>query len=346
MTMLAERIAPLFDFLREHRRKLTPLLILTHDFPDPDALASAFALQHLAAGIAGIPSSIAYGGIIGRAENRAMMRECHIPARKLRAADLARHTAVALVDTQPAFGNNSFPDDRRATIVIDQHEPGAAPPQGECVILDTDCGATSALLARALIEAGIDLPKPLATALVYGILTDTQSFFRTNRSDVVHAYTELLPHCDMRALARIQNPPQRRAFFITVAHGIRQAVMYRSVLVSHLGEIQEPDVVSQIADLLLSYGSAKWTLCTGRHGSRLRVSLRAKRHGANAAAILRDVFPDRGEAGGHDTIAGGSMAMGTRVTEEKWRHAEEQLVAFLLRRLRIPAESGHTPFRE
>ncbi|MBU6283988.1 phosphoesterase, partial [bacterium] len=55
-----------------------PVVILPHDNPDPDALASAAALQYLLSEIAEVDSVIALGGIIGRAENRAMVKYLNI----------------------------------------------------------------------------------------------------------------------------------------------------------------------------------------------------------------------------------------------------------------------------
>ena len=69
----------LLAYLGRHRRRLSPLLILTHDFPDPDALASAFALQHLVQSAFDIQSRIAYGGELGRTENKMMVRLLRIP---------------------------------------------------------------------------------------------------------------------------------------------------------------------------------------------------------------------------------------------------------------------------
>lgn len=75
----------LLGFLSKRRDSIFPLLILTHNYPDPDALAAAFALDCLAEGY-GIQTTIAYGGVIGRAENRAMVRILKIPVRKVKSA--------------------------------------------------------------------------------------------------------------------------------------------------------------------------------------------------------------------------------------------------------------------
>jgi hypothetical protein len=148
-------------FLAGSKDRLSPLLILVHDCPDPDALAAAMGLMVLVKEGYGIEARIAYGGEIGRMENRAMVRLLRIPVHKFRPAMLRLHAAVALVDTQPAFENNPFPANRRATLVIDQHQ-SKVPPSAECALVDPGCGATCVLVARALLEHGIPLSQRLA----------------------------------------------------------------------------------------------------------------------------------------------------------------------------------------
>jgi nanoRNase/pAp phosphatase (c-di-AMP/oligoRNAs hydrolase) len=332
----------LVGFLSKHRRSISPLLILTHDYPDPDALASAFALAHLAETRYRIQTRIAYGGVIGRTENRAMVRVLRIPARRLRASDLKRYRHVALVDTQPGFENNSFRSNRRATLVIDQH-PSSAPPLADLALVDPLCGATCVIVARALLLLKMEIPSRVATALAYGILSDTLDLYRARRQDVVETYLEILYHCDMKALARIQNPPRSRGFFMMLGRGIRNAVLQRPLMSAHLGAVETPDVVSQVAEFLLTYQPATWSLCTGRCKGRLCVSLRTTHQNVEAGEILRDVSPSRTQAGGHAAIAGGSFKVGRNASERTWRQAEETLQARLAKRLRIAAR---TPLRK
>ena len=79
----------LIKLLTERGKSLSPLTILTHDHPDPDALASAWALSHLAQAVGKIRTRIVYGGMIGRAENRMMAERLFLPARPLRKGELA-----------------------------------------------------------------------------------------------------------------------------------------------------------------------------------------------------------------------------------------------------------------
>jgi len=324
----------LLRFLSNQRKRLSPLLILTHDFPDPDAIASAFALQHLTQSAFGIEARIAYGGMVGRMENRAMVRTLRIRMHRFHPVLLKRHANVALVDTQPAFQNNPFPGNRKATLVLDQHPSDTAPEAG-LAIVDPLCGATSVLVAQALLQSSVDIPARVATALAYGILTDTLDLYRARRPDVVQTYLEVLPHADMRALARVQNPVRPRKFFSVLGRGIREAVLYRRLVVTHLGGVDTPDRVSQVAEFLLTFRRAHWCFTTGRFKGRLHASLRTIRQDAQAGEVLRDVFDKRNQAGGHGPIAGGSCRIGSEASEEVWQAKEQMLRLRLLKRLRV-----------
>ena len=98
---LAESAERLIEFLVG--RSFERLLILAHDYPDPDALAAAFGLRQLAANVAGTESRIVHGGVIGRTENREMVNILKIPIHRFRASDLKKYPHVALVDTQPTW---------------------------------------------------------------------------------------------------------------------------------------------------------------------------------------------------------------------------------------------------
>jgi nanoRNase/pAp phosphatase (c-di-AMP/oligoRNAs hydrolase) len=328
----------LLRFLSEHRHELAPLLILTHDFPDPDALASAFALQHLAQSAFGIQSRIAYAGELGRTENRTMVRLLRIPLQRLRKVWLRKYPRIALVDTQPAFDNNPFPGAKHPAMIIDQHG-SLTPPQADLVLIDPDCGATCVLIAQALLLRREPLPARVATALAYGILTDTLDLYRAKRPDVVQTYLRVLQQADMRALARIQNPTRSRRFFVTLGKGIVETTRHRRLLVSHLGPVETPDLVSQVAEFLLACRGISWCLVTGRYGGRLHASLRTSSLDGQAGEALRAAFGNPRQAGGHGPIGGGSCRLGADATPETWRERELELQTRLLKRLHIAAKT-------
>ena len=323
----------LLRFLRRQGKGMGPMLILTHDHPDPDAVASAQALAHLVRVICRAPCRIAHGGIIGRVENQTMVRILKIPVRPLRRrTDLRRFRSIALVDTQPGFGNNPFPKDAVAALVVDHH-PGVRSGGASCLVVDTTAGATSVILAEALLRAGCSIPTDLATALVYGIVSETQELSRQTRDRDIAVYRRLFPLSDLRSLALIQNPQRPEDFFRTLRSSLENAFTAGPLIGAHLGVVSTPDLVSQTTDFLLTCEGMRWSFCTGRYLSRLHVSLRATRPGLHAGRLLQKVLGGKDRAGGHGSMAGGSLRLRPPVREGAWRRAERGVTRRLLRRI-------------
>ena len=114
-----ERFAALTEMVR--REAKGRWLVLTHDNPDPDALASAQLLARVLRQALRQTVTVAYGGIIGRAENQEMVRSLHLPFSHIRHLSLKRYRHFALVDTQPRSGNNQLPSRLIPDVVIDHH---------------------------------------------------------------------------------------------------------------------------------------------------------------------------------------------------------------------------------
>lgn len=202
------------------------------------------------------------------------------------------------------------------------------------------------LLARELFAAGFEIPVKLATALVYGILSDTLNFSRMARQETVETYLKLLGLSDVHLLARIQNPRRPRRFFRDLAHCIDRSFVRQKLIVSHLGSVENPDIVSQMADLLLACEGIEWACCTGRHGENLHVSLRTSVAEGTAGTVLRDVFGDPKQAGGHGQIAGGRLKIRKAELNESWISAEKQLTDRLVDRLHLRRDTLFRPLVE
>jgi len=296
------RLADLRRLAKGRRR----VLILLQDNPDPDAIASAAALKLLLREVAGCETVIAHDGVVGRAENRSMLRYLGTPMRPARETPVDKFDLVAMVDTQPGFGNN--PGDRAAVdVVIDHHERcGRMPDVGLCDVRP-NYGATSTILAEYLREAGIEPPVPIATALAYGIQSDTQDFGRETSEADIRAFTELYPLANKRLLSRIENEQQPREYFTAVSRALRDARTYGNAVLCWLGRMINPDMTGEIADLLLRLDEAEWAVCQGLYKGTLYVSLRTDLRDANADRVMRTILGDLGVGGGHEMIAGGQV---------------------------------------
>ena len=166
--------------LRNTVENARQILILTHGNPDPDSIASAFALKYLIGRMTDCRVRVAYTGVIGRMENRTMIDELQLLMVKLDEIKWRSYDILALVDHQPRRRMYSWPSNRWPDIIIDHHPRRRFEKPVTMADVRTSFGSNSALMASYLYAMDIEPPRWLATALVYGIITDTQQFSRGN----------------------------------------------------------------------------------------------------------------------------------------------------------------------
>jgi nanoRNase/pAp phosphatase (c-di-AMP/oligoRNAs hydrolase) len=279
--------------------------VLTHDNPDPDALAAAAVLARTLRRAFRRRTIIVYGGIVGRAENREMVRSLGIPLVHVRTLDWKRLQHFAMVDTQPRTGNNQLPETIVPDVVIDHHPLRKATQSAPFWDVRTGYGATATLAAEYAALAGVPIRKRLATAVVYALRSETQDFFRGAGAVDRQVYDTLLPLADKRALARIVNPRLPVGYFRNLHEALANLEGTGNLVISHLGTVEQPDIVPEIADLLLRMEGKTWSLCTGVFGERLYLSIRTSNPRADAGALMRKLLARRGKGGGHGSMAGG-----------------------------------------
>ncbi len=280
-------------------------LVLTHDNPDPDAISAAAGLTQLLRSVFKRQVTTAYGGIVGRAENREMVRVLGFRLSHVRHLNWKHYKHFALVDTQPTTGNNQLPDSLVPTIVFDHHPIRRATRSVPFAEIRTDYGATATIVAEYLEEAGLVVSKAAATALVYAIRSETQDFGREYSPADREMFDRLYPLSDSRALSRIQLPRLPLNYFRNLHEGLENLETVSTLVVSHLGTIDQPDIVPEIADLLLRLEGKTWSLCTGVHGDRIYLSIRTTNPRADAGRLMRRLLGRRGKGGGHGMMAGG-----------------------------------------
>ncbi|HWR98640.1 MAG TPA: DHH family phosphoesterase [Candidatus Methanoperedens sp.] len=316
------------------------VVICTHRNPDPDSISSALALRYLLEHAGGIRATVANEGMIGRAENRALVSLLRLPLRPLASLPALDWGQVALVDTQPRSGNNSFPRNARPLAVIDHHPP-LKTTAAAWVDIRPGYGATATILTEYLERSGLAVPAWLATALAYGISSETRDLGRGAGERDMAAYLWLYPKVRRRILARIEHPRLPRSYFAVLDRALHRAVSYRNVIGSRLGEVESPDSVAEIADFLLAHERMGWSIATGRHRGQLHVSLRAIR-GRGAGRLLREMLRERGTAGGHGRMAGGQIDL-AGLTPFEAEALEEELLARLLNLLGFHGRAEFRP---
>ena len=189
-------------------------------------------------------------------------------------------------------------------------------------------GATSTILTEYLQEAEVPIDPRVATALFYGISSETQHLGRdTNPTDIV-ASQFLYPYVNKRLLSEIEHPPLSREYFRLVGQAVHNAVLYGDTVVTLLEAVPYPDAVAEVADFLLRLDSVKWSVCLAPYKDFFYVSLRTNDANARAGLLLASILPS-GMAGGHGMVAGGKI----KVLRRRWKEMACKIVQDLLQAL-------------
>lgn len=284
------------------------LLIILHNNPDPDAIASGFALSYLTQKRYDLKASLAYGGYIIRAENKALVNTLKISLKHISRIKFSIYDRIAIVDSQPGAGNNSLPPDVHCHIVIDHH-PQRKDIDSELILVDPEIGATSTLVMKLIEISGLPLSSELATALSYAISSETQDLGRETSVHDIEAYLKVFPLANIRYLSRIIHPKLPRSYFITLVSTLQRAMIFKNILCAHLGLVDSPEIIAQMADMLLQHHGTSWVLCTGRFKGNLLLSMRSSNPNAKAGVLIKKLVSDKNEAGGHDMFAGGKITV-------------------------------------
>ncbi len=291
------------------------IAIVTHDNPDPDAIASAIALARIARDV-GCEPDVCYYGDISHQENRAFVNLLDFDLRNLDAdSDLSVYDAFALVDHSRPGVNDQLPPETEVDVVIDHHPP-RVPIEARFVDLRSDVGATSTLLVDYIRRFGGSIDGTVATGLLFGIRVDTKEFRREVSPDDFEAAAFLLPHADLETLQRIEEPSISAETLATVGRAITNRRQEGSVLLSCVGEVSDRDALAQAADRLLDLEDVNATLVYGVQDGTIYVSARARGTELDLGEALRDAFGQIGSAGGHADMAGAQITLGVLETIE------------------------------
>jgi nanoRNase/pAp phosphatase (c-di-AMP/oligoRNAs hydrolase) len=286
------------DRVRGRFTSVDRVLILMQDDPDPDAIASALALR-VVLGRTKTSAPIATFGQVTRPENRAMVELLDIDLEEIGPRDIAAYDAVAMVDVQPSFLEEAIGD---VDLVIDHH-PEETPVRAAIKDVRPSYGATSTILTEYLRAAEVKISQKLATALLYGIKSDTQHLERGGTRADMEAFAFLYLLANHNLLRRIERPALPNAALDVMAEAITHRQLVNGILFSHLGAVARVDLIPQFADLFLQVEGAEWSVVSGTVSGELHISVRNVGYVKSAGEVVRQAFSDLGSAGGHRAMA-------------------------------------------
>jgi pheromone shutdown-related protein TraB len=289
------------------------VVVQTHDFPDHDAVAAAFALTELLKRF-GFEPSILYRGEIRSHSLTTMICELAIPLTQV-SGDLAPPELIncpcVVVDGNPANANA-----REVTLnlagVVDHHGNSAQP---ACPFIDIrpDYGSSSAMLAGYWKEAGL-VPGPgIATALLMGIEMDTDFLSRRVSKNDLDAFYRLFFIGDWQGASRIVKTSLCKADLPVLKMAVNNARIEGTLFFTHLTVNCSQELISILADFFLRLREITVTVIVEIKGEDHHVSVRSRDQGISAAKIIREALKDIGAGGGHDHMAGGALDVSLKI---------------------------------
>lgn len=274
------------------------VLILLHNDPDPDALASGLALRNL---LRRTKTTAIIGAMQGvtRPENLRMANMLDIQVEQVTPSSFAEFERVATVDVQPHYFGGMLD---RADLVIDHHpeQPGYS-----AVFKDirADYGSTSTILTEHLRAVDVNISERTATAMLYAIKSDTLFFARhTNRVDL-EAFTFLYPLADAALIRKMEGAEITLERLQYVTRASREGVLRDQVFTAFIGEAPREDFIPYTADFFLQLEDVKWTIVAGIVNGSMIMSVRNLGYSRNAGEFVKRWFADIGSAGGHRAMA-------------------------------------------
>jgi nanoRNase/pAp phosphatase (c-di-AMP/oligoRNAs hydrolase) len=265
---------------------------------DPDAMASAMALGRIMAHrVADV--GIAHVNEVKRPDNLAMMRFLRIPTVPFTPEVKAGYDHFAMVDSQPhqhpGFKGCEF------SLVIDHHPLNRAHPvKADFVDIRPDYGSVSTILTEYLYNLRIRPGKLLATALMYGIKTDTQSFERHFLEADIKAFSYLTKFADMQLMRKIIHSEYHRQWlkFFSKAFRKMRFVGTKGLFV-FMDQLESPDILVMLADFFTRVHGLSWNMLAAVVKKTVVVVFRGDGIGRNMGTMAQNLFGDVGSAGGH-----------------------------------------------
>jgi nanoRNase/pAp phosphatase (c-di-AMP/oligoRNAs hydrolase) len=284
------------------------LRIVTHDNPDPDAIAAGWGLYRLFAEHFDKPIEFVAGGAIVRAENRHLVELLDPPLQIVNGLTEDPDTAIVLVDCGLGTSNHLATRERLHPVaVIDHHSIGRAPVDVEFADIRPSVAATATIAASYLREQGIEPGVKLASAMLYAMRTETCGC-ETEHSELDRSIMcWLTEHAEPGLIAEIENAPLARGYFSDLVLALQGTQLFDDTALCLLPKASGPETVGEVADLLIRCEGVSRVLCAGAIEDDLYVSVRTRRDDERAVELLQRTLDGIGGGGGHAHRAGGKV---------------------------------------
>lgn len=287
----------LIDLLKGHKTYLQ-----THNFPDPDAIASAYGLQQFLK-IYGIETELCYDGKIDKLATKRMIQEFKIDIKSFdEIHDMEESDYIVTIDGQKYNANfTDLPGNEVAC--IDHH-----PTYKECTYRYKDVrivGACSSLIAQYYVKSREKMSEDVATALMYGLRMDTASLTRGVTGLDIDMFSYLYKYADNNKITKFYINVMEMSDLKAYGAAIENIKIKVQVGFAHIPFECNDALIAMISDFILSLNEVNCSIVYANRDSGYKLSVRSIDENTHAGKLTSEALRNIGDGGGHAAMAGG-----------------------------------------
>lgn len=288
----------LINVIKGHR-----VFIQTHNFPDQDAIASAYGLQVLLEEF-GIVTVICHHGNIDRTATANMVSEFGIKmSTDLDLKDMTDKDYIITVDSQK--GNSNIRDLPGNEVACIDHHPVFCDISGYIFKDIRIVGSCATIIADYYRQNNIEMPSNVATALLYGLKCDTRDFTRGVTQLDVDIYGYLFPKSNMQLIRHFQSGEIQYEELNAFSDTMRNIDIFNGIAFAFLDFECADSFMATVSDFILNIDAVNFAVVYTRKKDGFKFSVRSEYDVLDAGQIISEALRNIGTGGGHKSMAGG-----------------------------------------
>lgn len=291
------------ELLQQINRK--HIYIQTHNFPDPDAIASAYGLQQLLKH-RGVEATICYKGKIDRYSTEKLRELMAIDLQNIEHLESILTVAdeIILVDAQK--GNSNIADIAGDEIICVDHHPKNEKYNYRFEDIRPGVGSCASIIAQYFYDNGIPMDTNIATTLTYGIRVDTNNLSRgVSKLDIEMLY-RMFDDCDYDIIHMLENSNLCFEDLMAYSSAISSIEVYDNISFANTGENCPEALIASVSDFMLALVEVSFSVVYSRKSEGIKFSVRSEKPGVlDAGKIIGAALEGLGSGGGHAAMAGG-----------------------------------------
>ena len=326
--------------MEERKTKLEEMLeciankhvyIQTHNFPDPDAIASAFGMQVLLSK-RGIKSTICYQGKIDKFSTKKMIETLNIEIKSIsEIEEMNIDDEIILVDSQA--GNANLRDTNATNIICIDHHPSFGMADYRFCDIRPRVGACASMIAAYFLSNDIKIEKPVATALMFGIKVDTANLSRGVSNLDLNMFYSLYNLSDMDLINSLETSTLQFGDLTAYANAIKSIKVYDNISFANTGNHCPEPLIASISDFMLLIAGVNLCVVYSIKVDGIKISVRSDAGSFDAGQLTNDALLGIGSGGGHPSMAGGFVPFteSHEKVDELIEHIENNFIDTVIR---------------